>query len=140
AWVERDAEAETADNPWRAATRRAARAFAGLGAQPRWITPEALSSGELTRDGTRILVLPHSIALSNEEVAAVRGFAEAGGLILADLPPGERDALGRPRNAPPFADLVATRRLRLPASLQAEKAPPDEMAALLAEAGVHPPL
>lgn len=140
AWVERDAEAETADNPWRAATRRAARALAGLGAQPRWITPEALSSGELTRDGTRILVLPHSIALANEEVAAVRGFAEAGGLILADLPPGERDALGRRRNAPPFADLVANRRLRLPASLQAEKAPPGEIAALLAEAGVHPPL
>ena len=140
AWVERDAEAEGADNSWRAATRRAAQALAGLGAQPRWITPEALLAGELTRDGTRLLVLPHSIALSNEEVAAVRRFAEAGGLILADVPPGERDALGRPRDAAPFADLVATRRLRLPASLQAEKAPPDEMAALLAEAGVHPPV
>jgi hypothetical protein len=114
--------------------------LAGLGAQPLWITPEALSAGELTRDGTRLLVLPHSIALSNEEVAAVRGFAEAGGLVLADLPPGERDALGRRRNAAPFADLVATRRLRFPASLQAEEAPPDEMATLLAEAGVHPPL
>jgi hypothetical protein len=140
AWVERDAEAEGADNPWRAATRRAARALAGLGAQPRWITPEGLLAGELTRDGTRVLVLPHSIALSSEEVAAVRGFAEAGGVILADVPPAERDALGRPRNAAPFADLVATRRLRLPASLQVEKAPPGEMAALLAEAGVHPPL
>jgi len=140
AWVERDAEAETADNPWRAATRRAARALAGLGAQPRWIMPEALSAGELARDGTRLLVLPHSIALSDEEVAAVRGFAEAGGLILADVPPGERDALGRRRNSAPFADLVATRRLRLPTSLQAENAPPGEMAALLAEAGAHPPL
>lgn len=140
AWVERDAEAEGADNPWRAATRRAARALAGLGAQPRWITPETLSSGELTRDGTRLLVLPHSIALSDEEAAAVRAFAEAGGLVLADVPPGERDALGRRRNAPPLADLVASRRLRLPESLQTEKAPPDEMAALLAEAGVHPPL
>ena len=133
-------EAEAADNSWRAATRRAARALAGLGAQPRWITPEVLSAGELARDGTRLLVLPHSIALSNEEVAAVRSFAEAGGLILADVPPGERDALGRRRNAAPFADLIATRRLRFPATLQAEKPPPDEMAALLAEAGVHPPL
>ena len=99
-----------------------------------------LTAGELARDGTRLLVLPHSIALSNEEVAAVRGFAEAGGLILADVPPGERDALGRRRDAAPFEDLVATRRLRFPASLRVEKAPPDEMAALLAEAGVHPPL
>ena len=140
AWVGRDAEAEGADNPWRGAMRRAARALAGLGAQPRWITPEVLSAGELTRDGTRLLVLPHSIALSNEEVAAVRGFAEAGGLILADAPPGERDALGRRRNAAPFADLVTTRRLRFPESLRAEKVPPEEMAALLAEAGVHPPL
>ncbi len=85
-------------------------------------------------------MLPHSVALSNEEVAALRSFAEAGGLILADVPPGERDALGRRRDAAPFADLVATRRLRLSTSLLAEKAPPDEMAALLAEAGVHPPL
>jgi hypothetical protein len=139
-WVERDAEAEGADNPWRAATRRAARALAGLGAQPRWITPEMLSSGDLTRNGTRLLVLPHSIALSNEEVAALRGFAEAGGLILADVPPGERDALGRRRNVTPLADLVAIGRLRFPASLQADKAPPNEMAALLAEAGVHLPV
>jgi hypothetical protein len=140
AWVERDAEAEGADNAWRAATRRAARALAGLGAQPRWITPEVLSAGNLVRDGTRLLVLPHSVALSNEEVAAVRSFAEAGGLILADVPPGERDALGRRRNAAPFVDLIASGRLRLLASLQAEKAPPREMAALLVEAGVHLPL
>jgi hypothetical protein len=139
-WAERDAEAEGADNPWRAATRRAAQALVGLGAQPRWITPETLSTGELARDGTRLLVLPHSIALSNEEVAAVHGFAEAGGLILADIPPGERDALGRRRNAVPFADLVAARRLRFPATLQEEKVPLAEMAALLGEAGVHPPL
>jgi hypothetical protein len=139
-WVERDAEAEAAENSWRAATRRAARLLAGLGAQPRWITPEMLSAGEPARDGTRLLVLPHSIALSNEEVAALRGFAEAGGLILADVPPGEWDALGRRRNTAPLADLVATRRLRFPASLQADKAPPDEMAALLAEAGVRLPL
>lgn len=140
AWVERDAEAEGADNPWRAATRRAARALVGLGVQPRWITPEALSAGELARDGTRLLVLPHSIALSDEEIGAVHRFAEAGGLILADVPPGERDALGRRRDAAPFADLIGSRRLRLAASLQAEKAPPAEMAALLAEAGVHPPV
>lgn len=139
-WVERDAEAEGADNAWRAATRRAARALAGLGAQPRWITPDVLSAGTLTRDGTRLLVLPHSIALSDDEVAALRDFAKAGGLILADVPPGERDALGRRRSAPPLEDLIATRRLRFPASLQGEKAPPDEMAALLAEAGVHRPV
>jgi hypothetical protein len=140
AWVERGAEAETADNSWRAATRRAARALARVGVQPRWITPEALSSGELTRNGTRLVVLPHSIALSNEEIAALRGFAEAGGLIVADVPPGERDAIGRRRNLAPLADLVASRRLRFPETLQAEKVALDEMTALLAEAGVHPPL
>jgi hypothetical protein len=140
AWVERDAEAEGADNAWRAATRRAARALAGLGAQPRWITPEVLSAGDLIRDGTRVLVLPHSVALSKEEVAAVRSFAEAGGLILADVPPGERDVLGRRRDAAPFVDLVASGRLRLLASLQADTPPTREIAAVLAEAGVHLPL
>jgi hypothetical protein len=114
--------------------------LAGLGAQPRWITPDALSAGDLIRDGTRLLVLPHSVALSNEEVAAVRSFAEAGGLILADVPPGERDVLGRRRDAAPFVDLIASGRLRLLASLQADMAPKREMAALLAEAGVYLPL
>ena len=106
-WTARDAEAEfTDDNAWRHADGRAAAALAGLGAQPRWITPETLAAGALGADGTRVLVLPQSLALSDAEVAAVRGFAAGGGLVLADVSPGERDALGRPRAAPPLGDLV----------------------------------
>ncbi len=139
-WETRDAVAENADNPWRAATRRAARLLAELGAQPRWITPEALASGALARDGTRVLVLPHSLALSDAEVAAARRFAARGGLVLADIPPGERDTLGRLRAAPPLADLAAAGRLRLPAALREPGAAPDQMAALLDAAGARPPL
>lgn len=139
AWVERDAEAEGADNAWRAATRRAVRGLANLGAQPRWITPETLTAGGLMRDGTRVLVLPHSIALSAAEVEAVRGFAEAGGLVVADTQPGQRDELGRTRAAPPFADLAAAGRLRVAEALRTDVEDPGEAAALLAEAGVRSP-
>ncbi len=139
-WTLRSASSEYADTPWRAATRRAARLLAELGAQPRWVTPEQLAGGLLARDGTRLLVLPHSIALSDAEVTAVRHFAEAGGTVLADIPPGERDDLGRRRAALPLADLAASGRLLLPAWLRQAGAPPDEMATLLAQAGVHPPL
>ena len=64
----------------------------------------------------------------------MRGFAAAGGLVVADVPPGERDALGRRRNAAPFRPGCHPAP-GFPPSLEAEKAPPDEMAALLAEAG-----
>ena len=138
-WTIRDAEAETAENAWRAAMRRAARLLVGLGAQPRWITPEGLASGELARNGIQLLVLPHSIALSEQDIAALRDFAAAGGLLLADIPPGERDAQGRVRDAPPLADLAATGQLRFPGTLRSDDAPPMEVSALLDEAGAPPP-
>jgi hypothetical protein len=140
-WTARDAEAEfTDDNAWRHADGRAAAALAGLGAQPRWITPETLAAGALGADGTRVLVLPQSLALSDAEVAAVRGFAAGGGLVLADVSPGERDALGRPRAAPPLGDLVQSGRLRFPAALRADGGGLAELAGLLDEAGASPPV
>lgn len=140
AWTERDAEAETAENAWRAPMRRAAGVLAGLGAQPRWITPEGLAAGDLARHGVRLLVLPHSLALSEEEIVALREFAAGGGLLLADVPPGGRDALGRVRPVPPLADLAASGRLRFPEALGRDDVSPVEISAVLDEAGAHPPL
>ncbi len=133
-WEDRDAEAENGDNAWRAATRRAARLLADLGAQARWITPAMLTGGMLAREGIRVLVLPHSIALSDAEVAALQAFAQSGGTLVADVEPGERDALGRPRAAPPKLPV------RLPAFLRTEHTAPDGMARLLDQAGVQPTL
>ena len=68
------------------------------------------------------------------------GHAGAGGLLLADVPPGERDALGRVRPAPPLADLAASGRLRLPARLLQDGGDLREVAELLGQAGVALPL
>ncbi len=139
-WTDRDAEAENAEDAWRAATRRAAAALGALGAQPRWITSDALAAGALERDGARALVLPHGIALSDGEIAALRRFADAGGLLLADVPPGERDALGRVRPALPLADLAASGRLLFPPRLREDGGDLREIAELLDRAGTPAPL
>ncbi len=140
-WTDRDAEAEfTDDNAWRVANRRAERALAGLGAQPRWITPETLAAADFGADGTKVLVLPHSIALPDAAIEAIRRFASGGGLVLADAPPGERDGLGRPRPAPPLADLAAGGKLRFPRALSGDSGDLAELAGLLAGAGAAPPL
>lgn len=127
-WTDRDAEAEFAANDaWHAANRRAARALAGLGTPARWITPEELAAGV---EGTRVLVLPHSVALSDAEMAAIRRFAAAGGLVLGDGPAGRYDELGRARPAP----------LAVPApdAMRADGAGLSELAGLLAAAGTPP--
>ncbi len=141
-WTDRDAEAEfTGDNAWRAATRRAVEALAGLGAQPRWITPDMLVNDTLEQSGIRVLILPHSVALADADVAAIRRFAAAGGLVLADVPPGERDNLGRPRPALPLADLAVPGALQLPQALRGDGDDGlAEMAGLLAQAGAAAPL
>jgi hypothetical protein len=138
-WEDRDAEAEfNGDNAWRAATRRAAAALATLGVPARWITPEALPT--LGTDGTKVLVLPDSLALADEDVAAVRRFAAGGGLVLADAAPGQRDALGRPRAAAPLADLAAGGALRFPAALTSDNAGLADLAGWLDTAGVARPI
>ncbi len=131
-WTDRDAEAEfTAGDDWHAANRRAARILAGLGAQPRWITPAMLTAAG--SDGVRVLALPHSIALSDAEVAAVRRFAAGGGLVLADTPPGARDELGRVRPALPLE-------AKIPDAMRADGTELGAASALLAAADAMPPL
>jgi hypothetical protein len=47
-------------------------------------------------------VLPHTLALSGAELAAIRGFIAAGKTVFADIPPGGYDGHGRRRAAPPL--------------------------------------
>ena len=60
-----------------------------------------LAAGALGRDGLRALLLPHTLALSEAELAAIRAFAQAGGTVIADVPPGAYDGHSRRRVAPP---------------------------------------
>ena len=105
-WSRRRSETELEDNALRAATRNAVAALSGLFLQPRFLSPAMLEGGALMREGMRVLILPQGLALSDAGIAAVRGFAAAGGVVLADAPPGDYDAHGRARPAPPLGDVA----------------------------------
>ena len=133
AWSDRSAGREYEDNAWRAARRETLQRLLGLGLQPHLIT--SLNADTLA--GLRVLILPHALALSDADIAAIRAFAASGGHVYADTPPGLFDAhLRRRAVAPPGL-------AELPEALQRAGVPPDSagldaQAALLAGAGVMP--
>ncbi len=138
AWAERDAARENEDNSWRAARRETLQRLFGLGLQPHLLTSPMLEAGALAQDGIRVLILPHAIALSDAEIAAIKQFAAAGGTVLADTEPGLFDGHSRHREAPPLKGVA-----QIPEALLRTGAPPDAdgldaEAALLAAAGVVP--
>jgi hypothetical protein len=57
-----------------------------LGLSFRFVAAPQVETGGLR--GARVLVLPYSLALSDREAAEIRGFVEAGGLLLADAASG----------------------------------------------------
>jgi len=137
AWSDRDSERENDDGLWRAARRQAASNLAGLGLQPRWLTPETLAGGALQDPGLRVLMLPHAIALSDAEVAAIRAFAERGGTVLASTEPGMFDGHGRRRASLPLAGVA-----KMPQAVRpdGEGAGPASLLQVLTGAGVVPPI
>jgi hypothetical protein len=108
AWPERDADIENQQTIVRAARTAMTSALRHRGLQPRWVTPAQVARGDLPA-GTRVLLLPQTIALGDATIAAIRRFIGAGGTIIADGPPGQFDEHGRPRSVRPFgASLGAT--------------------------------
>ena len=103
-WMKRNSEIEGQDSPLRASMRQATEGLIHLALQPRWVAEDGLA--DLFRSGTRALLLPHVIALSPMAVANIKNFIAAGGLVLADVPPGGFDAHGRRRATLPFGDSV----------------------------------
>jgi len=128
-WNIRTSETEWKDdNAWRQALFGAIDGLAGAGIRPHWLTPERLTPATLA--GLHILVLPHSIALSDAEVAAIRGFANSGRIVIADAAkPGLFDNHGVRRPVPPL-DSVPIRHLAHFAKA--------DLAPILAAAGVLP--
>lgn len=59
-----------------------------LGYTPGFVDQVALERGDLNHGKVRLLILPNSVALSVREAQEIRGFAERGGTVIADLRPG----------------------------------------------------
>gem|GEM_PF-735512 len=114
AWQKRDAETEH-DNPTadRRSLARTMQHLTGLGIRPRFLSPKLLGAASgaksLFAEGVRVLILPQTIALSDPEAAAVREFAAAGGLVLADGPVGLFDGHARRRPASVLEGIAISR-------------------------------
>jgi hypothetical protein len=76
-----------------------------MGLQHRFLSYADLEAEGAAAHGVRVLVLPGSIALSDGEVSRVRGFVEAGGLLLTDVRPATMDEHGRRRACGALDDL-----------------------------------
>jgi hypothetical protein len=123
AWMDRNAESEWQDNSWRAALRGYAEELARMGLHPMFITEDQLTQGA---PPVSALILPHSIALSDQQIRTVAAFAAKGGQVIADTPPGRFDLHGRrrtpgapativpPENLPQVLTLVPTFRVEAP--------------------------
>jgi len=60
----------------------------GLGYQYDFVAYSQIEEGYLNEGGYRLLILPHSVALSDEEAWAIEEFVASGGVVIADLWPG----------------------------------------------------
>ena len=81
-----------------------------IGYQYNYLPYSDLEKGGLAKGGFRALVLPGSIALSEKEAKQIRAFVKGGGLLLADVMPGETDWHGKGLATPYLADLFASER------------------------------
>jgi hypothetical protein len=65
------------------------------GTRPTMISSAQVEAGALVDKDLKLFILPWSLALSEKEVAALRTFVEAGGVLLADSMPGRFDGRGK---------------------------------------------
>ncbi len=73
-----------------------ARILEDLAIPHRFIAPEELDQ----LDQFKILMLPESSALSDDDVKKIIAFVQKGGILVADVEPATFDELGRKRNIP----------------------------------------
>jgi len=106
-WSHRNASSEYQDNAIRAATRNFTRLIEHRGLQHRFVSTEELSRGELGNGDYRILMLPHTIALSLIEAREIRAFVERGGIAVAEGEPGIFDEHGRGMLKPALSNVFA---------------------------------
>ncbi|MBI3922075.1 MAG: beta-galactosidase [Armatimonadetes bacterium] len=57
----------------------------------RYMTRKQIETGELSKRGVKLLILPGAQCLSDVETAEIRKFVEAGGTVIADVDVGTRD-------------------------------------------------
>ncbi len=81
-----------------------------LGLQFRYVTDRMLRQGEFEKGRFKVLILPRVEALGPKETEVIREFAQAGGMVIADLRPGLYDGHCKPLERGALDDLFGVRR------------------------------
>jgi hypothetical protein len=75
------------------------------GLQYDYVAYEQIEQDALRQGRYRVLLMPHSRAVSEKEAAAIRGFVQQGGLLIADIMPGMLNGHGSKQARSVMADL-----------------------------------
>ena len=142
AWTNLGARTERTDNNFLRLRESWCRLIEDLGLQYNFVADGQIEQGELIERGYRVLILPHSSALSAAEAREIRAFSEAGGTVLADGQPGTFDEHSRKLETPfrgSVGPVVGDTLNYHQNRLVGKEGPVRETAGrLLAGAGVHP--
>ena len=106
AWVKRSSATEEGGD-FQRLRESWCRLIEDLGLQYRFVAYDQVEDGELLRGGYRVLILPHSTAISQAEADAMLRFVEQGGVLIADGEPGVFDEHGRKLPRPLLTDLFS---------------------------------
>ncbi len=138
-------EAEGSDNhAARRAIERTSLSLAHLGIRPRFLTPALIERGALRGNDLRMLILPQALALSQREADEIAAFALAGGVVVADVMPGQFDEHSRKLVSPRLTALLRHGKiLKLPEAVLSDPTATsfagfDAMATLLTQARGKP--
>jgi hypothetical protein len=142
-WENRSAETEDEDDDAiRTAMRRFARLVTQAGLQGSYTAPRLVERGALRNGQIRLLLLPQVIALSAGAAAEIRRFTAQGGVVAADVIPGQFDEHSRRLPSPLLRDLfqpgAAGKGAALLVPLPPGGQPAADAAAVFARAGVRP--
>jgi hypothetical protein len=101
---------------WRQSLNRVIDGLAHIGVQPRFVSSEMLERGLFA--STKVLILPQSIAMSADEVNAVRFFITRGGVVMSVGEPATFDQHSRRLPQSALADVSS--KILHPAALQTD--------------------
>jgi len=81
------------------------KALEDLGLQYQYVATSEIEKGALAKQSFKVLVMPHSRAVSKAEAIEIRRFVQNGGVVIADLLPGTLNGHGTPQTDSLLSDL-----------------------------------
>ena len=77
-----------------------------IGLQCRFVHPDQVKEGFLQKNNMKVLILPYSLAMGDDEIAQLEKFVKNGGCVIADYLPAVTDWHGKVRKSGGLDDLL----------------------------------